>query len=321
MKAPVPIAGIGAVSVPGGEGDGARAAFSLRLSAALDALSSRGRRVRLVHSVEEAAFLAAVEAFDDAGMAAPAHCDRTGIALGVDEGIDGIKADHCLAVARDGPTGASPLHFPCTAPNAVAAQLSIALDLRGESVTFCGGPLCGARALGHALHTLREGRAAALLAGGATSVTETFLDGLLHAGVPVVAHPLDAACLFLFAFPETRQGSDKASTPALLGFGEGFGEGGIRDALLACLEDAGVKGSWIGTLRVAASGDDALLVEGARRAGISGPLIRSPNFGAFSAAFPLTLAAALRRLAGAPPAPILVAGTDCWGGAVAAIAR
>lgn len=320
MKAPVPIAGIGAVRVPGGEGKGAREAFSLRLSAALDALSSRGRRFRLLHPIEEATFLAAFDALSLAGRAAPAGCDRTGIALGVDEGIDGIKASHFLAVAREGPTGASPLHFPLTAPNAVAAQLSIALDLRGESITFCGGPLCGAHALGHAFSEVRENRSAAMLAGGATSVTKAFLEGLFHAGYAFGARPLDAACLFLLDSPETPLPPATGETPMLLGFGEGAGEGGAREALFACLEDAGIAPGAIGAAWVVAIGDDPRLAEALRRAGIPGPLIRSPHSGAFSAAFPLTLAAALFRPEGTPPAPVLVAASDCWGGAVAVVA-
>jgi hypothetical protein len=321
MKPPVRIAGLGSVCLPGDAGEDVRAAFSRRLAAAIDARSTNGQRVRLVHPIEEAAFLAAVEAFALAGRAVPAECDRTGIALGLDEGIDGIKADHCLAVAREGPTGASPLHFPFTAPNSVAAQISIALDLRGESVTFCGGALSGAHALGHALEAVREGCQAAMLAGAATSVTESFLEGLLHAGHGHGERPLDAACLLLLDSPERPIRPAAGEAPMLLGFGEGAGDGGARDALLACLEDAGIAPDAIGAAWIAGSGDDPRLAEAVRRAGISGPLVRSPYADAFSAVFPLTLAAALRHPGGGPPAPFLVVATDCWGSAAAAVAR
>jgi hypothetical protein len=107
----------------------------------------------------------------------------------------------------------------------------------------------------------------------------------------------------------------------LLGFGEGAGDGGARDALLACLEDAGIAPDAIGAAWIAGSGDDPRLAEAVRRAGISGPLVRSPYADAFSAVFPLTLAAALRHPGGGPPAPFLVVATDCWGSAAAAVAR
>lgn len=321
MKIPIPITGSGVVRAPGAGSD-ARKEFSLRLSAAVESLASKGRRIRLIHGIEEAAFLAAVDAFRSAGKDSGDARDRTGIALGVDEGIDGIKAAHCLGVARDGPSGASPLHFPFTAPNAVAAQISIVMDLRGESITYSGGTLCSARALGHALQALRAGLASAMLAGGVTSVEQGLPGAALRAGGACEApHPLDAACLFLLESPRTARRPTEGEARHLLGFAEGFGDHGARDAILHCLEDAATFPADLGAAWIAAGGDDRILTEAAREAGISLPLVRSPQFSADAAAFPSAISAALDRRTKRSATPVLIAGTDLWGGSVAVIAR
>jgi len=155
MKAPVRVAGIGVVCVPGG-GAGEPVDLARRLPAVLAALARTGPPVRLIQPIEEVAVLAAHEALASAGVSTPAGGEDVGIALGVEEGIDGIKAEYYRGILKDGLLGASPIMFPFTTPNTVAARISILLDLRGESFTLCGGTLSGAQAIGLAMNAVRE---------------------------------------------------------------------------------------------------------------------------------------------------------------------
>jgi 3-oxoacyl-[acyl-carrier-protein] synthase II len=111
------------------------------------------------------AVLAAHEALSRSGIPMPYRGDDLGVVLGVEEGIDGIKARYYQGVLADGPLGASPLTFPLTTPNTIAARISILFDLRGETLTVGGGNVAGAQALGLAVRALRDGYSALTLAG------------------------------------------------------------------------------------------------------------------------------------------------------------
>ena len=258
MRPPVRLSGIGIVCSPA---IGAKEAGEpgRRLAAALSALPQGGAPARLFHPIEEMAFLAAYEALAMSGAAPPVGGDRIGIVLGVDEGIDGIKARYFQGVLKDGPLGASPMAFPFTTPNTIAARVSILLDLRGESVTVSGGSLSGAQAMGLAVEAIREGRSGAVLAGGTTSVEEEFLDALRRVGRPDGGAVRHGACLVLL---EPRVPAGEADGKAeLIGYAEGFGGDEIRDAVESCLEDAGLSPDRVGAVRVASVGDSRLLME------------------------------------------------------------
>ena len=111
MSLPLCLTGIGTASLPDGGGKGGPGLDS-RLSAALATLPPRESPVRLFHPIEALAFLAAYDAVSLAHVALPAAREDLGIVLGVDEGIDGIKARYYQGVLRDGPLGASPMAFP-----------------------------------------------------------------------------------------------------------------------------------------------------------------------------------------------------------------
>jgi len=175
MHRPVPILGVGSIEVRPGDAGGGRIPVD-RLKDAENALGKAGKRIRLFHRIEEVAFLAAWDALMEGGISVPVEDHRAGIALGVDEGIDGIRARHSLALRDGGPMAVSPLSFPFTSHNAVTAQLSIFLDLRGEYHTFCGGSLAGATAVGAGRRLVLDGHASFVLAGGATSVEKEFLE-------------------------------------------------------------------------------------------------------------------------------------------------
>lgn len=98
-------------------------------------LMPRLRPIRPVTELEQTALVAAAGAFEAAGIPFPSGSAEIGIYVGIDDAVEDIKDDYFGAVAQEGLLGASPLLFPYTAPNAPAAQIAIALDIRGESIT------------------------------------------------------------------------------------------------------------------------------------------------------------------------------------------
>ena len=236
--------------------------------------------------------------------------------LGVEEGIDGIKARYYGGILRDGPLGASPMTFPLTTPNTVAARISIILDIRGESVTVCGGSLSGAQAIGLAMDALRQGRCRAALAGGATSVEHEFLEAMRHLGRPDVGQVRSGACLLLLEAEVSRP----SGTAEVLGYGEGFGQDAVRDAIQCCLEDAEHLPEQIAEVQIVGSGQDAqLLCRALRRMVVNARIVQSPAADLYSASFPMAVADAATQVANGSPGPVLVVGTDCLAGASSAL--
>ncbi len=104
--------------------------------------------------------------------------ERTGIVLGVDSVIDEWKEGFFKGVMESGPLGASPLCFPYTSPNALAARLSIAFGLKGVEITIASGPLSFLKAMAYSYELVAGGRMERVLAGGITRgrVIMTVLD-------------------------------------------------------------------------------------------------------------------------------------------------
>jgi len=317
VKAAVRVAGIGVVHAPGGR-VGESADTSRRLAAILATLARTGSAVRLIHPIEEVAVLAAHEALTSGGLSVPAGGEEVGIALGVEEGIDGLKAEYYRGILKDGPLGASPMLFPLTTANTVAARISILFDLRGESFTLCGGSLSGAQAIGLATVAVREGRSRAVLTGGVTTVARDLLDALARTGRPDEGEVGSGACLFLLE-PSPSSGGD-GGTGELLGYAEGFGQQAVRDAVQACLEDAGFRAEQVTSTRVASADDPRALLEALRRIAAGATVVRSSGGHRFAASFPLAMAEAFQA-ADVTPGPVLVVGTDCLSGASAALVR
>jgi hypothetical protein len=320
MGRPVRILGTGAIVLRSGLPE-ETAAWSARVAEATERLRREGMRIRLIHRIEEIALLASWDAVRESGIAVSSTGpERVGIALGVDEGIDGIKARHCLAVQSDGPLGASPLVFPFTTQNAVAARVSIGLDLRGEMFTLCGGQLSGAAAVGVALNTVRRGGVTAMLAGGATSVEKVFLDALAAAGVRDGGSERDGACILVLAPEDEGRGPEAGRTSLLIGYGDAFGDRAVTYAVEACLEDAGVLPGEIGMVWQSSTDlpSDVFRQDLAAVVPVS---MRSPHADMDSASFPLAVAAVAGGQAAATQGPVLIVGADCMGAAAAALVR
>jgi hypothetical protein len=316
MKSAVRVTGLGVVRAPeGGSREGGDR--ERRVSAVLAALTQAGPPIRLVHPLEEAAVLAASEALASAGVPMPVGGEGIGVALGVEEGIDELKAEYYRGILKEGPLGASPIVFPFTTPNTVAARISILLDLRGESFTLCSGSLSGAQALGLALADLREARSRAILAGGVTAVGRVFLDALASTGRPDDGEVGVGACLLLL---ERSASSTEGGAGELLGYAEGFGREEVRDAVQACLEDAGIPADRVTRVLVASAGDARALLEPLRRLAPGASIGRASAPHLYAASFPLAVAEAIQA-AEATAGPVLVVGTDCLSGASAALVR
>lgn len=318
MSPPVRVSGIGMARSSDG-GAKAEDTPDQRLAVVLSDLSRGGLPVRLLHAIEEVACQAAYEALSRAAVAVPFGGEGIGIAIGVDEGIDGIKARYYQGILTDGPLGASPLAFPFTTPNTIAARISILFGLRGESHTLCGGSLSGAQAIGLAIEALRAGRSGAVLAGGATSVEREFLDALCRLGKPDGGQPRCGAC-FLLLEPQTFMAETKG-VAELIGYGEGFGKDETTDAVQTCLDDAGLSPEHVQSVRVASVNDARSLAASLHRVGVKAPMVRSPGSDLYSASFPMAVAEAAQQAANRTPEPVLVVGGDCVTGASAALVR
>ncbi len=315
MSSAVRVAGVG-VALDRGDDPQAAEARARRIQSALRRTATPAR---LVHPIEEVAFLAAYDAVTAAGRSAPFSDDDVGIALGVEEGIDGIKARYYEDLLREGLLGASPMTFPLTTPNTVAARISILLDLRGESFTLCGGSLSGGHALGVALHGVRAGRNRAMLAGGTTAVEPEFLHAIRQVHPSAPGEPGCAACLFFLESGTAGRSGEPAGY--LLGYAESFGAASLSDAIRGSLDDAMVVPEAIGSVWTAWGEDATTLMEAIRRAGVQAPVMPSESHRWFSASFPLAVADALGSCATARRAPALVVGSDCLVGAAAAVIR
>jgi len=121
----------------------------------------KGRTICL----EEAMLLESVSRFVDSSLESANACSA-GIVLGVDGPVDIWKKEFFSSMIMDGPLGASPLLFPYTSHNALAARLSIEYGVRGQSLTIASGPLSFLKALCEAFRLIELGVVEAIIVGG-----------------------------------------------------------------------------------------------------------------------------------------------------------
>lgn len=100
----------------------------------LEKFEGRIRQMRLVNPLERLAVAAVGSVLADAGTDFPVGDSGIGMYIGMDDAMEDIKDEYFKGIVADGIMGASPLLFPFTSPNAFAAQVSIAFDLRGEGI-------------------------------------------------------------------------------------------------------------------------------------------------------------------------------------------
>src|SRR5262249_55897956 len=114
-------------------------------------------------------------ALEDAGRSIAAEGDdSSGVVLGTWTAGGGSTQQFLDALFRSGPSGAPALLFDSTVANSAAAIAGLELRLRGPNTTVSHKEASGLAAIAGAVDLIREGRAAALITGGADAVFETF---------------------------------------------------------------------------------------------------------------------------------------------------
>ena len=124
--------------------------------------------------------VAAVEAYVDSGLdahRATISPERMGVNIGV--GLGGLP--ETLAMYDTFKTGGyrkiSPFYIIQTAPNILAGQLAITLDLRGPNMSVASACATSGHAIGEAVRAIRYGDADIIFAGGAEAVVTTLAIG------------------------------------------------------------------------------------------------------------------------------------------------
>ncbi len=91
---------------------------------------------RFVDDLELLVVAGIARLFDDAGISYPLKHGDISLYLGLDCGIEEIKNRFLRDIINGGISMASPLLFPYTAPNTIAARATILFGIQGECLTF-----------------------------------------------------------------------------------------------------------------------------------------------------------------------------------------
>ena len=123
---------------------------------------------RRLSRASQLAVVAARLALADASLQ-PGQLAEMGLVLGSHWGDFRSSETFALGFLERGILGLSPLVFPNTVMNAMAAQVSIAVGVRGPMLTLNEVDVAGELAVARGAALIASGRASAVLAGGATS--------------------------------------------------------------------------------------------------------------------------------------------------------
>jgi len=159
------IAPLKAFALPAGSSRLAAEVDDGELMTLLDADAVR-RLSRICRMAVAACRLAAADAGIEGGA-------RLGLAVGSEYGDFRSGAEFFNGFLRRGPAGLSPMIFPNTVMNSMAAVVAIATGAKAPSVTLNQATIAGDLAVARAVALIAGGRADAVLAGG---VDEIFLD-------------------------------------------------------------------------------------------------------------------------------------------------
>ena len=107
---------------------------------------------------------------------------EVGLVLGTMFGSMRTISEFDRRAVVDGPNYAKPMHFANTVINAAAGQTAIWHGLTGINATVSAGTVSGLSAIGYAADLIRQGRATALLAGGAEELCAETFYGFYKAG-------------------------------------------------------------------------------------------------------------------------------------------
>jgi 3-oxoacyl-(acyl-carrier-protein) synthase len=105
-----------------------------------------------------------------------------GIVVGTEHGDFTSSRDFAQGFLRHGPPGLSPMLFPHTVMNTMAATAAIALGARAPAVTVNQATLAGDLALARGARLILDGRAEAVVAGGVDALFEEVYRRLAEMG-------------------------------------------------------------------------------------------------------------------------------------------
>ena len=130
-------------------------------------------KVRRLDRVSQIAVAAARLAYVDARLPASSEpAQEMGVILG--SGFSGLVSTEAFfrSLLDLGPSGANPMLFPSTVPNAPAAQVAIEMGFKGPNVTLSHKEVSGENAIVYACDLIRHGRAKILLAGAVDELSQ-----------------------------------------------------------------------------------------------------------------------------------------------------
>jgi 3-oxoacyl-[acyl-carrier-protein] synthase II len=133
-------------------------------------------QLRRLDRTSRFAWVAAHQAFQDAGLDPRPLGERIAVAVGTMSGGSEASEAFMRPYLQRGPEGASPLLFPNTVANAASGHLALAFGLKGPSATFVDRENATFAALDQAARWLRAGLADAALVLGADGLFPLLLD-------------------------------------------------------------------------------------------------------------------------------------------------
>jgi 3-oxoacyl-[acyl-carrier-protein] synthase II len=129
------------------------------------------------------AWVAAHQAFQDAGLDPRSLGDRIAVAVGTMTGGSEASEAFMRPYLQRGPEGASPLVFPNCVANAPSGHLALAFGLKGPSVTFVDRENAAFAALEQASRWLQTGLAEVVLVIGVDGLFPLLLDACRGTGM------------------------------------------------------------------------------------------------------------------------------------------
>ena len=163
------------------------------------------REAKRMARFTQMAIVAAAQAWEEAGLK-PEDYDpeRVGVVLGSGMGgLDVICEQHSELV-NNGPRSVSSFFIPKAIVNTTAGLIAIRYGLNGPCYSIVTACASGADAIGHAYYAVREGRADAMLVGGAESVMiELAVQGFHQMGALTESDDITRASI---PFDKDRQG-------------------------------------------------------------------------------------------------------------------
>lgn len=105
-----------------------------------------------------------------------------GVVLGTERGDFRSSEEFAAGFLRRGPAGLSPMIFPNTVMNSMAAQVAIAVGARGPTATVNQATVAGDLAVARATALILSGQASAVLAGGVDEISPAVYRHLARMG-------------------------------------------------------------------------------------------------------------------------------------------